>query len=132
VTHQQRLKLRRLRYDLWVILLCWRTDGFESFELFRRKFRKHAIKDFGMKDFGIKSECLYIWKADSLWRGKSFPVNHYGPPLGNPEECLREENYTFIRRNDITTEISFLQRNLIQTYYTERDRQTLLEDCLRT
>jgi hypothetical protein len=111
------------------MLLCRRTDGFESFELFRRKFRKHAIKDFAMKDLGFGSECRYLWKADSLWRGKSFPANHEGLPLGSPEQCLRERDYTFIRREHPSGEISFLQRNLIQTYYIESDREAFLADC---
>jgi hypothetical protein len=82
-----------------------------------------------MKDFGITSECLYIWKADKLWRGKSFPANHNGVPLGNPEECLRQSNYTFIRRHDLTSEIGFLQLNRIKTYYVERNRQEFLDNC---
>jgi hypothetical protein len=85
-----------------------------------------------MKDYGIKSECRYIWKADCLWRGKSFKANHYGPPLGNPEECLRQFDYMFIRRDDRSSEIGLLQRNLIQTYYVEADRQAFLGDCKRT
>ena len=131
MTHLQRLKLRRFRYDIWTALLCWKTDGFESFELFRRKFRKHAKKDFGMKNFGIKSECLYLWKADSFWRPKAFPANTLGTPIGDPEECLRQEDYTFSRRSDRTNEISFLQRNLIQTYYVEEDREEYLGNCRR-
>lgn len=111
------------------MLVCRRTDGFESFELFRRKFRKHAIADFGMKDLGFKSECRYLWRADSLWRQKSFPANHNGPPSGNPEQCLRKRDYMFIRRSDPSAEISFLQRNRIQTYYVERDREAFLSDC---
>lgn len=109
-----------------VMLLCWRTEGFESWELFRRKYRKHAVKDFG-----TRSEMVYLWKADKLWRGSSFPANHDGPPLGVPEQCLRAEDYSFIRYNYRTLEIGFLMRNRIQTYYTERDRDLVLADCER-
>jgi hypothetical protein len=121
-----RTKLRRFRYDILVILLCWRTNGFESFELFVRKYRKHA-----MKDFGTRSEVIYLWKADSFWRGKAVPANHLGPPVGVREQCLRQSDYSFARYHNQTYEISFLQRNLIQTYYRERDREEFLSDCRR-
>ena len=96
----------RFRYEILVILVCWRTNGFESFELFRRKYRKHALRDFG-----TNSEIVYLWKADKLWRGESYRANHLGPPTGTPEECVREEDYSFIRYNHLSYEIGFLMRN---------------------
>ena len=121
-----RFRLVRFKYDALVTLLCRRTRGFESFELFRYKFTKHA-----RSDFNIRWHWQYLRRADALWSAVAVPANHLGPPLGLIEQCLREFDAMFIRYDNRVNGISFLRYNLIRTYYRENDRESFLSECLR-
>ncbi|HET8670079.1 MAG TPA: hypothetical protein VFM05_05465 [Candidatus Saccharimonadales bacterium] len=121
-----RFRLLRFKYDVWVMLLCRHTRGFESFEQFRYKFRKHA-----RSDFDLKWHWQYLRRADDLWGAVAVAANHLGPPIGLIEQCLREFDAMFIRYDNRVNGISFLHYNRIQTYYRENDREAFLGECLR-
>jgi hypothetical protein len=122
-----RFRLLRFQYDALVILLCRHTRGFESFELFRYKFRKHA-----RSDFGIRWRWQYLLRADDLWGSVAVASNHLGSSLGAVEQCLREFDAMFIRYDNRINGIGFLRYNLIRTYYRENDREMFLSECLRS
>lgn len=121
-----RFRLLRFQYDALVTLLCRHTNGFESFELFRYKFGKHA-----RSDFNIRWRWQYLRRADLLWGANAVAASHLGPPLGPIEHCLREFDAMFIRYDNRINGISFLLYNLIQTYYRENDREMFLSECGR-
>lgn len=122
-----RYRLLRFRYDLVASLLCRHTDGFDSFELFRYKFKKHA------SEFGITSQWMYLFKADAFFGGSAVPANHGGPPLGNPEQCIRRFDYMVIRYNNQTNAIAFRSSSHIETFYRPKTnyRADFLAECAR-